>query len=191
MATPVSADALQQEVQGARFAALKLATLPPRDRRWVLQQLPQDEREALQALLTQLPLARLERLPAAEAQSILDLAESRLQPVPQPASDQPVVAPAGPMERASVDDWVKVLRELPEGCAPLLQARLPANRRHVLAAAHERIVGKAAMPLRPAATDSFVAALIEAVEWRLTQELGAAASFGSAMEPVSVGRADD
>lgn len=175
----------RSKVDGIRLAALRLAALPPRDRRWILQKLEPEERKSVRALL--IPLLqrsgwRITRA-ASEIHSLLDGIAASPVPEAQPTSAPSTeVSPAGPLERASVDELAAVLRELPPACASLLRKRLPANRHHILAAAYERASADAALPREPAVTARFLDALIASVDWRLEQRQEPGAEPGRANE---------
>ncbi|HZR33820.1 MAG TPA: hypothetical protein VFA75_00490 [Nevskia sp.] len=157
---------------GSKRAALRLALVSLRDRRWILSRLSQEQRQALEDELAPLLVlgpdllasvrGEIEPLLAAEDESS---AMQVIAPTPPEAGSRET----SELERASVDELEAVLRELPWACAGLLAKRMPPSRRHVLDAIEQRAGAVAAASTKPAVSTAFVEALVDTVEQRLEQ----------------------
>lgn len=107
---------LQQtpSVDRTKLAALRLHTLSSRDRRWMLRQLPRDQRRQIEA-----HLARLRRLPVADALALIDEARAQLQQAKQAPRVATIPAESAHERLLSVEvDRIRpVLDALPAGIA--------------------------------------------------------------------------
>lgn len=100
-----------------KLAALRLHTLSSRDRRWMLRQLPREQRKQIEA-----HLARLRRLPAADALALIDEARTQLQQakqVPRVAT-MPAESAQERLLSVEVDRIRPVLDALPAGIAGIV-----------------------------------------------------------------------
>jgi hypothetical protein len=120
-------DAPQQDttLDPVKVAALRLYTLSERDRRWILRQLPAEQRQSVEG-----HLRWLRRLPMADALALVHEVREKLRP--QPESPQEVPEPAATsLQRllaVDVDDIRPVLDSLPAAVAAAVCVAAPDAR---------------------------------------------------------------
>lgn len=160
-------------------AALRVAALAPADRVWILARLGNQERERLLAQLRVLDKLGAARLGAELAQVI---ARAAPPPVPQGPAVMAEDSVSGSsrgrasgLGRASAEELLAVLAELPAPCADIVADALPPGRRHLL----ESKPPGAGAAVHRGATSHLATALVQVVERRLA----AIAEAGGASVP--------